>query len=167
VFKRLAALVAVPLLALTACGSGDDQPTADGSDRPDYAENPGQTGAEQFAGFWVDTLNQATESGKTEELRSLAAPSCDTCTDFADQLDTIYDDGGRVESKGWQIDAVVPEKGADEDAVGLLVTVAVSPQKVYASEDAKPQKFPGGDQRFRFQLERQDGDWMVRDLAPR
>ena len=49
----------------------------------------------------------------------------------------------------------------------LLVTFAVSPQKVFESEDAKPQKFEGGNQGFRFHLVRDEGTWQVQDLTPR
>lgn len=159
-----AALSAVLLLSLAACG-GDDEPAAD--EVPAYADNAGEAGAEQFVGYWTDTLNTATASGETEDLKALAAPQCQACTDFAAQLDQIYADGGRVESEGWEINKIVPEAGATDDEVGLLVTFAVSPQKVFESEDAKPQKFEGGNQGFRFHLVRDEGTWQVQDLTPR
>lgn len=159
-----AALSAVLLLSLAACG-GDDEPTAD--EVPAYADNAGEAGAEQFVGYWTDTLNTATASGETEDLKALASPECQACTDFATQLDQIYADGGRVESEGWEINKIVPEAGATDDEVGLLVTFAVSPQKVFESEDAKPQKFEGGNQGFRFHLVRDEGTWQVQDLTPR
>ena len=159
-----AALSAVLLLSLAACG-GDDEPTAD--EVPAYADNAGEAGAEQFVGYWTDTLNTETASGETEDLKALASPECQACTDFATQLDQIYADGGRVESEGWEINKIVPEAGATDDEVGLLVTFAVSPQKVFESEDAKPQKFEGGNQGFRFHLVRDEGTWQVQDLTPR
>ena len=159
-----AALSAVLLLSLAACG-GDDEPTAD--EVPAYADNAGEAGAEQFVGYWTDTLNTATASGETEDLKALASPECQACTDFATQLDQIYAGGGHVESGGWEINKIVPEAGATDDEVGLLVTFAVSPQKVFESEDAKPQKFEGGNQGFRFHLVRDEGTWQVQDLTPR
>ena len=159
-----AALSAVLLLSLAACG-GDDEPTAD--EVPAYADNAGEAGAEQFVGYWTDTLNEATTSGETADLKALAAPGCQACTDFAAQLDDIYAGGGHVESEGWEINKIVPEAGASDDEVGLLVTFAVSPQKVYESEDAKAQEFEGGNQGFRFHLVRDEGTWQVQDLTPR
>lgn len=164
---RLVALSIALVLTLSACGESSESPDADASERPEYAQNEGVAGAAQFAGFWVDTLNSATETGETEELRSLAAPGCTACEDFAKRLDTIYGAGGRVVSDDWEIENVVPEGGATDDSVGLLVTFAVPPQKVYASEDAKAQKYKGGDQGLRMQLAREDGDWLVEDLSPR
>ncbi len=167
--RVLAALTAVLLLSLTAC-SDSDEPAAEGSGdagAPAYADNPGEAGAEQFVGFWTDTLNDATTSGETDELKSLATDECKACADFAGQLDDIYAAGGRVESDGWTVNKMVPEAGASDDEVGLLVTFAVAPQKVYESEDAKAQEFEGGNQGFRFHLVREDGAWQVQDLTPR
>ncbi len=169
--RPLAALTATLLLSLTAC-SGSDEPVAEetgGNDSgvPGYADNPGEAGAEQFLGFWTDTLNEATTSGETEDLKALATEECQACSDFAGQLDDIYAAGGRVESEGWTVNRVVPEAGATDDEVGMLVTFAVSPQKVFESEDAEAQEFEGGNQGFRFHLVREDGSWQVQDLTPR
>ncbi len=61
----------------------------------------------------------------------------------------------------------MPEAGATDDEVGMLVTFAVSPQTVFESEDAEAQEFEGGNQGFRFHLVREDGSWQVQDLTPR
>ena len=170
--RVLAALTAVLLLSFTAaCGSDDNSSdessgSADG-ERPAYADNAGEAGAQQFVTYWTDTLNKATTSGKTAELKALATDDCDACADFAGQLDKIYADGGHVESDGWTVDKMVPEAGATDDEVGLMVTFDVAPQKVFATKDAKPQEFEGGQQGFRFHLVREDGDWAVQDLSPR
>ncbi len=162
---RLVAVSLALVLGLSACSSSDEDPPT--SDRPEFAQEPGQAGAEQFAGYWVETLNQATDSGDTETLRTLASPGCDACEDFAQQLDTIYEDGGRVESDGWEITTIVPEAGATEDAIGMLMTVNISEQKVYESAEAKADTFEGGTQAFRLALVRKGEDWFVDDLSPR
>ncbi len=162
VISRLAALPAVLLLTLTACG-GDD--VADS--RPDYANNEGQAGAEQFAGYWVEQVNEATTTGETEDLRALGLESCDVCSDFPQQIDDIYEAGGRVESEDWEIKSVVPEAGATADEVGMLVTVVVPPNTVYATDEAEGKEFPGGDQRFRMIIVREQDHWMIKDLGPR
>lgn len=161
--SRAAALTAVLLLALTACGGGDSVAEA----RPDYANQQGRDGAEKFAGYWVDQINKASSTGKTDSLKALGLPECDTCTDFANHLDDVYGSGGRVESDDWTIKSVIPEHGATDGRVGMLVTVTVPPNKVYSSPDAKAQAFPGGDQRFRMIVVRKDDHWMIKDLEPR
>jgi len=158
-------LFAVLLFSLTACGA-DDEPTAT-EEAPAFADNAGEAGAEQFIGFWTDTLNEATTSGDTEELKALAAKECTACGAFAAQLDQIYAAGGHVESDGWAIEEITPEAGATDNEVGLLVKYKVAPQKVFESEDAKARDFDGGPQGFRFHLLREDGEWQVHDLSPR
>jgi hypothetical protein len=165
VIRRLAALSAALLLALTACGGDDGDSVAES--RPEYANQTGEPGAEKFAGYWVDQINKATSTGKTEGLRTLGLDGCDACSDFPKQLDDIYAAGGRVESEDWTIKSVVPEHGATDQRVGMLITVTVPPNTVYAKEGAKPQKFPGGDQRFRMIVVRQAEHWMIKDLTPR
>jgi hypothetical protein len=168
VIARSAAVLAVLLLAVTGCSdstplSGDSVAEA----RPAYANQEGPDGAEQFAGYWVDVINKATATGKTEQLKSLGLKSCDTCTDFAQHLDQVYGAGGRVETDDWTIESVIPEAGATDKRVGMLVAVNVPPNKVYANDDAKPQKFRGGNQRFRMIVLRKGDHWMIQDLSPR
>lgn len=161
--RRLAVLPALLLLALAGCSSEDAQVEAP----PAYADNAGEAGAEQFAGYYVDTLNEATDSGETATLRDLSGTSCDACTDFADQLDTIYGKGGRVETDGWEVKTMVPEAGGTDDKVTVLVTVTIPEQKVFATQKAKAKTFDGGNQAFRMSMTRSDGEWQVTDLTPR
>lgn len=167
--RRVAALPAVLALTLpvlAGCG-GDGGGDSVAEDRPEYANQEGEAGAEQFAGYWVEQINSATDTGKTKELASLGLKSCAACADFPRQLDEIYDAGGRVESEDWEIKDIVPEAGATDEQVGMLITVAVPPQQVYTTADAEPQEFPGGDQRFRMIVVRTDDHWMIQELTPR
>ena len=146
--SRRTALPAVLLLALTAACGGDDS-DAIAEDRPAYANQTGTEGAQKFAGYWVEQMNEATTSGETDELRSLGLKACETCSDFPQQLDDIY------------------EAGATDKQVGMLLTVTIPPNTVYATEDAKPQEYPGGDQRFRMIVVREAQHWMIKELGPR
>lgn len=155
-----------------SAGSGDAQGGADTGtgqveERPGYAGEEGTSGAQQFATYWVETLNEATTSGETAQLRSLAAPECETCDDFAEQLEEIYSAGGRVEAEGWEIASMTPEAGSSEDTTGLLLQIDVPAQQVYASKDAEVQEFEGGKQGLRMQLVWDDEQWFVANLSPR
>lgn len=161
---RLATVLAVLLLAVTGCSDGGD-PVAE--ERPAYANQEGPDGAEQFAGYWVDMINKASATGETDKLKSLGLESCETCTDFAHHLDEVYGAGGRVESEDWTIESVIPEAGATDKRVGMLVTVKVPPNKVFESKDSKGQAFQGGNQRFRMIVVRKGDHWMIEDLSPR
>ena len=146
---------------------GEDTGTGEVEERPGYAGEEGTSGAQQFATYWVETLNEATTSGETAQLRSLAAPECETCDDFAEQLEEIYGAGGRVEAEGWEIASMTPEAGSSENTTGLLLQVDVPAQQVYASKDAEVQEFEGGKQGLRMQLVWDDDQWFVANLSPR
>lgn len=150
----------------SASGSGSTSASPDDSATasaiiPEGAKADTEKGAEAFASFWVDTLNSATSSGNTTELRSLAGPNCRRCDDFAQSLDQIYGAGGHVSTKGWQVTSVIPVSGASKDNPGFQVTVQVSPQKVVRSTDAKSKTYPGGKQGFQMYLVREDDHWVV------
>lgn len=165
--RRLAALSAVVacLFAASACSSDsskDSTPAA--SNVPSYANNPGDQGAEQFVSYWIDTLNKATVTGKTDKFKSLGFKSCTRCTDFASQLDTIYADGGHVDTAGWSIDKIVPESGLPQGQTGISVKLKVAPQTVVKKKGAAPEKLKGGDLRIRLLLMRPENVWRVASL---
>ena len=62
-----------------------------------------EAGAVAFAKHWVDVFNEAMPTGETRQLQSLSAPSCKTCTAFAQRLESIYASGGFYKSPGWRI----------------------------------------------------------------
>lgn len=189
VIARLAAAAAVLALALTGCsadeppspepgnaaGEPSAQPSAPPSAQapvdteaiPAYAKDPGRTGAEQFVGYWVNALNEATETGEIKQLAAASATTCRMCASYAQGIDEIYDAGGHVESRGWDIRGVSHEGGGDDGYRALVLTVQVAPQKVYRDEGAKPEKFDGGERLYRMVVARvDDSHWLVQDLAP-
>ena len=166
--RRVAALSAAVALcfALTSCSSSD-KPSADsssGASVPSYASADNQHGAEQFASYWVDTLNKATVTGKTAKLKGLSAKSCTTCADFASQLDKIYANGGHVETDGWQVKTAVPETGLPKGEAGMKMAVIVAPQSVYMTKGSKPEQHKGGPLTFRLVLTRTGDHWLIKSL---
>ncbi len=158
--RRLAALCAAVAccLAVTSCSSSD-KPSV-----PPYASSNDQHGAEQFASYWIDTLNKATVSGKTDQLKALSSPACTRCSDFASQLDKIYANGGHVETTGWQVQKVVPEVGLPKGTTAMKMAVKVAPQKVFETKGSKPQAHPGGEMSLRVVLTRDGDHWLVKSL---
>jgi hypothetical protein len=120
--------------------------------------------AKAFTKYWVNTLNQATTSGKTEQLLALSGPKCARCKDFAQQLKQIYSAGGHVETKGWKVTNVIPIAGENLKHPGFQVVATVSPQKVYRSKGAKPQTYAGGHQGMRMFLTRAGDQWQVETI---
>lgn len=132
---------------------------------PPRAQKPTDEGAKAFAAYWVEVLNHATLTGNTAKLKSLSVKSCDMCTDFARTLDKIYGHGGHVETKGWDLQSEIMIGGQPKDNPGVQLNLEVSPQNVYRTKDDKAQKYPGGSQRFRMFLIRQDGQWRVAKMT--
>ena len=152
------------LFAVSSCGDDASKSSPGASAVPSYASGNNQHGAEQFASYWVDTLNKATVSGKTGQLKTLGLKSCTRCTDFAHQLDTIYAAGGRVETAGWKVQTVLPESGLPQDVTGLSVKVQVSPQSVVKQKGASAEEHKGGALVVRMILTRTDDHWVVKSL---
>jgi hypothetical protein len=147
-------------LALTSCGGGDEKKTDD-LGIPAYARTNDEKGAQGFARYWIDTLNEATTSGDTKQFRKISQKSCKTCTDFAKQLDDIYAKGGHVETEGFQIKKMANEANIPAPGAGVSVVATATPQKVYASKGAEPRSLKGGDVRFRFIMLRNGEHWEM------
>lgn len=169
VIRRLAALCAAAAccFAVASCSSSSDKPSAaasSGASVPSYASSNDQHGAQQFAGYWVDALNKATVSGKTAQIKALSAKSCTQCSNFAAQLDKIYANGGHVETSGWNVETMVPERGLPQGTAAMKVQVKVAPQAVYETAKSKPQTLKGGQLTFRLVLTRDGDHWVVKSL---
>lgn len=149
-------------LVLSSCSSGGatkDPKTVDGI--PAYATTNDEPGAQNFARYWIGTLNKATTTGDTKRLKTLQKPSCTTCADFAKQLDTIYGHGGHVETNGFTIKKIVNEGGIPKPAAGVSVVLTATPQKVYKTKTAKVQSLKGGDLRLRLIMVRVQSHWVM------
>lgn len=165
-------LTLVCLFALAACGGdggdGGDRETGDGTTDgiPAYAQGDTPASAQKFVGYWVDTLNEATTSGDTEQLKKLSTDACTLCTDFGQRLDRIYAAGGHVETDGFSVESTTMEGGFTPDHAGMITTLDSAPQTVVEKEGAERTEHAGGTLRFRFVLDRERGHWVVTDLIP-
>jgi hypothetical protein len=165
VIRRLIALSAALACVFAVAGCSSDK-SGTPSGTPSYAQANDLHGAKEFASYWVDTLNQATDSGNTKKLRSLSLKSCTVCTDFADHLDRIYGAGGHVETKGWTVKSVIPVTGLPHGQTAFQVTSAISAQKVYEKKGAPVKKYKGGNEKLQMFLTRKDNHWLVQHLSP-
>jgi Family of unknown function (DUF6318) len=148
-------------LALTSCGNGDDAKASSGPDIPAYAKTNDDRGAQKFAQYWIETLNEATTSGDTKKLKTLQKKSCTTCVDFARQLDTIYGAGGHVETQGFQVKSLVKDAAVPEPGAGVSASLQSTPQTVYRTKNAKPREYKGAQLRLRLIMVRVDDHWLM------
>lgn len=152
-------------LLLSSCSGGNaggtsgDGQTVDGF--PAYVTTNDEKGAQSFARFWIDTLNEATTSGDTTKLKSIQKPSCTTCADFAKQLDDIYGAGGHVETDGFSVKKILNEAGVPAPGAGVSVTLTATPQKVYKAKGAPPRSLKGGEVRLRLIMVRVKSHWEM------
>jgi hypothetical protein len=150
-------------LALSSCskddGASSDGQTVDGF--PAYVTTNDEKGAQSFARYWIDTLNNATTSGDTKKLKSIQKASCTTCADFAKQLDDIYGAGGHVETDGFKVKKILNEAGVPAPGAGVSVTLTATPQKVFKAKGATPRSLKGGEVRLRLIMVRVKNHWEM------
>ncbi|NUR08053.1 MAG: hypothetical protein HOQ22_13955 [Nocardioidaceae bacterium] len=153
----------VCLVALASCndsGGGSDAPkTVDGI--PAYAAANTEKGAQNFARYWVDVLNKATVTGDTKKLESLQKDSCEGCKVFTDRLNAIYQAGGHVETKGFNVKTLLTDSSIPKPGAGVSATLTATPQTVVEKKGAKPTKRPGGDVRVRLIMVRENDHWVM------
>ena len=117
---------------------GRRQRRQDGRRVPGVRHVQRREGRAELRALLGHTLNQATTSGKTKKFKSLNKDSCDTCADFAKQLDDIYGAGGHVETDGFKVKKMPTRPGSRSRAPGVSVVLTATPQKVYKSKGARP-----------------------------
>jgi hypothetical protein len=172
VIRRLIALGAAVAccFALASCSSSDKSSPKSPSSSPSssgvpaYASGTDEHAAQQFASYWVDTLNKATVTGNTAQLKAISDKGCSRCNDFASQLKKIYSNGGHVETKGWAVQTMIPEAGLPKGVAAMKVAVKVAPQKVYATANSKPEPHKGGELTFRLVLGQRGNHWIVQNV---
>lgn len=95
------------------------------------AETP--EGAAAFAEWWFATLNYATATGETAELRATFLDNCQTCENFATQIETAYGSGGSISGGRIRVQVDVPA-ALQEGGVTLAVGVDAEAGQVRDTE---------------------------------
>lgn len=171
--RRLLAAVLCALL-LAGCSGGSDDASSDSSsdaadsthrELPAAATRPGLRGAKAFARHWVRVLNRATTSGETDALRALAASGCTGCDRMATAIEELYAAGGKIQGDGWKVTDVLAEPGLPDERAELVIVIRRRPEAVYPSEDAEPELFGGGRERYLLHLRHRDDAWTVTDVG--
>ena len=80
----------------------------------------GQSEAEAFVSDWFGALSLAMVSGETATVRELSADTCASCDALADQIESIYANGGSVETSGWSVEESQATGEADGSPSFLL-----------------------------------------------
>jgi hypothetical protein len=131
---------------------------------PEAAKAKTKAGAEAFVRHYVQVLNYATFTGKTDAARALDDGKCSSCQRMLASIDAIYTKGGNVKGGAWTPTLVsdVPHPGGNGWTVDAKITYG--PQTVVRATNAQPEKYTGGGRLVSFILETsRDGGWQVRE----
>lgn len=167
-------VTAAVLVLATACTGTPEPPVVDGGDTPESSDSPtaaptssstssGEP-ADEFARQYVRATNAAITNGDVEQLRDLSLPSCASCKQNADAMETFHSNGGSYEGDpSWHITELGKPTGTDPAKVSMYVQV--KPHQVVAKKGAAPK--PSQERVFLIDLTlgKEDGRWKVRDLV--
>lgn len=110
-----------------------------------------------FIRRWQRETVAAQNSGDTRRYRALT-PRCDPCTDFADNVDRIYDRGDSVELAGARVVAIRPAPGA----LQFRLVRVLGRTEVRDARGRVEQSFDGGREVLAVYLEETADGWTVR-----
>ncbi len=161
-----ATLLAVACL-LAACGGGETAepiftPSTSNTSTSPSPSTTDQEDPEDFIRRWQALGDEMQNTGDTGLYRNTYLPSCDACEGFADAVDEIYADGGRVEFPRTMIKSLTSRGGGVFD-----LNVTVPETKVFAGATAEPQVLPGSSLIWEVQLRQRGGTWFVARYSKR
>jgi hypothetical protein len=140
------------------------EPTSSAAAEPEPWEEKSKAGAEAFVTLWVDTFNEALASGNTATLSRLSSNSCVSCIRFADRIETIVENGGSFQTKGWRVDDT---NANDINGVqtSVALNVLIRAERVREAAGEPTQSFPATKVIYRADLMWVDGAWSMGELV--
>lgn len=172
---RRVVIISCLLLVITACRSQEPieptptpKPTATTSSAADpdikaptlpaQARKNTAEGAASFVGYWVQTLNFASRTGDTRQLRRISDEDCGGCTSYAELFEKTYADGGFFRDSDWSIRKLKIKQGGSEHLILARVT---APPGTYRKSAGQPvRNGTREDSRLAFTL-KFDGGWSM------
>ena len=111
----------VPEATGTASASPSASPSASAAPQP--WERRTKAGAVAFVEHWVEVFNAAAASGDVGGLRQISSTTCEACQGYAEMIEDLYAQGGRLESDGWSVvqAGVAPSGDIANLSVGLQI----------------------------------------------
>jgi hypothetical protein len=166
--RHLTGTLAVPLLvvALTACGGGDDSvadPPISSPPTSSPTQAPHRESAEHFIRRFYGAEQRMENTGKTGPYRHLTR-GCVSCASLAHQVATYYDDGGYVRWAGIQIQSIRPYGSSAKGRIFAVKGVA-EPTTYRSSSNASTSHLSGGPTTELVTLAKHDGSWRVAGFA--
>lgn len=125
----------VPAPSVEVSVKADADEELEPPEMPALAREQTPEGAVAFAEWWFDTLNYATASGDTEQLRTLSLGECETCGNLITEIERAYAQGGSMQ--GGSVDVAVDSPGGLRERGALLVVFAEIDESRILSADGE------------------------------
>ena len=168
------------LLALSGCTEDPEPKFADPSSAPDSATpsteptSPEPTSTtsgaaealspEKTVRTWVAAFNNASLTGRVDDLRALSADDCLQCNQVAEGLRSIYEAGGSIEGGAWRIQKL-KRQGDFEESKTLGVLITSEKATTIERQGGEPIEDPEMDLVMTWTLREQPAGWIVAELA--
>lgn len=161
--RRATAAVLAAGLLLAGC-SDDPEPRFDPTESPSPTESstsaaPEAQSPEDFIREWFELNTEMQNTGETEAFRAASKP-CARCEDMAEQVETIYRDGGSISIDGQEVLRVkVGARSVDQKQ--FQVTVDASPTRLVEASGQEAQVLPGGRSTYEVTVVRKGDSWAM------
>ena len=161
--RHLAVAVLAPVFLLIAgCGGEEPVPrmpesTAGSAPSATLSSPAARESPEEFIRRWREAVDQAQASGDTSAYRDLEQ-NCKPCSEFADQVDAIYEAGGSIETEGTEVVEIVQ---SSRKPVSFDVTLRAGTTTIRDKRGAEPRRLSGGTVTLHVFIKRSGRSWNV------
>lgn len=157
--------VTLPPLTAAPTTSAPPSPTVKPVKKPAKADEPTAEGAEAFARYWIEVVNNAHVRVDPTELRRISTATCQTCTAYAKSLDRARKEGRRYAGGFVEVKQAVATN-ATRSAAKVLVDYDVPPLQILNSAGAVLRTVPAeSDVTLRFDLVHRGDRWVADEVA--
>ncbi|HET7414162.1 MAG TPA: DUF6318 family protein, partial [Arthrobacter sp.] len=149
----------------TPSPAGDPMPSPDGPPTlPAAARGKGARAAKAFVRYYIATVNYATATGDTGQLRTLGTRGCVSCKAISRIIKRIYEADGSIDSHGWKLSSIsiVPRQPKSKPMFDL--GVVETPQDVYETANSRVKHYKGGKHPMTIHLQYRHAHWRVTRL---
>ncbi len=163
--RHLAGALTAPVFVLAACGGGDSvaDPPVSSPPTSSPTQPPKHESPEAFIRRWAAEDSRMQNTGDTHDFRAMSK-SCSGCDSVADRVDSIYEAGGKIRTRGWALVRVYEsDRGVTSRTMELIVDSA--PTTYSPSRGASPRHLEGGREHFQVRLEATRHSWLVSEFV--
>lgn len=162
--RHLAGTLAVPLLvvALTACGGGDDSvadPPISSPPTSSPTQAPHRESAEHFIRRWAAAEKQMENTGQTDAYLAISA-KCRACRELAADVHRYYSAGGMIQWGGWHFLSLRSEGTNGADRV-FVARVQSAPTRYKVSASSPLRRLTGGPTTHQLTIGKVAGSWQM------